>query len=144
LKESERDTKQPFIGKRNRGFLTVLTLTMTYIFGSIADADVKYTVVVMIVTCLLLIITEKIIKRIGHWFSANMYAPAFHNVQSSFMLLGMASFLLFIAESFESRRKRKAHADHFEGFNFTHILIVFLALSFGIQAILLVMVSLPI
>lgn len=106
-------------------------------FGSIGVLKSSTLVVIFNLTIVVVILIEKLLSRAKAWAYTNSYTELFDKLVKELLQLGIISFILFL---FTVSGYTDAHHDYLEAFDFTHVVILFIAFSFMIQAVFLVQV----
>ena len=81
---------------------------------------------------------ETIFKFLGRWSEAHNQTELFEKLQYELMLLGIISFIIFLVQQALIEEPAFLHSEYFASFEIIHIVILFIALSFLCQAVLLV------
>ncbi len=111
---------------------------MSTILGEITTLDPSHTATIFVVTLSVLICIEKIVDFTDKWCEANRFKHVFEKLQNHLLNLGLISFLLFFIDLFASQSDFILNS--LPAFEFTHIVLFFVAISFVSQAIFLVQV----
>ena len=112
---------------------------MTKILGQIGNLIPTITTTVFLGAVVLIIIIERIVDATNEWCIENRYHNVFNKLQSQLMNLGIISFVVFGIESFAAEYTLIENALH--AFEFTHIVILSVAVAFVTESVLLVHVS---
>jgi uncharacterized BrkB/YihY/UPF0761 family membrane protein len=94
--------------------------------------------VVFLSALVVIILIEKLVDQVQDWCKENRYDIVYNKLQSQLMNLGIISFMVFAIESFSSQSEIIHTALH--PFEFTHIVLLSIAIAFVCQSVLLVRV----
>lgn len=105
------------------------------IFGEIGHIKASVGVIVFVPTLVALASLDTILEYIRRRAETNKYGILYERLANELLQLGIISFLLFLINTEELSR------DYYIAFEFTHIVIFFIAIAFVIQACFLVQVN---
>jgi hypothetical protein len=107
------------------------------VFGAILSlANVAGTLVFLFLL-IFLVLLEASVAFAERLFNRNGYSEIFDKLKKELMILGIISFTVFIYESSADQSSSKLY-QWFLGFEIAHIIVLFMALSFIVQALILV------
>jgi hypothetical protein len=106
------------------------------ILGQIGKLEPTITMVVFLSALVVIILIEKFVDMVEEWCQENRYDIVFTKLQSQLMNLGIISFFVFAIESFSNQSEDIHLALH--PFEFTHIVLLSIAIAFVCQSVLLV------
>ena len=109
------------------------------VIGNITALESTSTTVVFLTALVLCIIIEGIIDDIATWCIENRYAEVFNKLQKLLLNLRIISFIITFVDIFQKSSEMISSSLH--SFEFTHDILLFIAIAFIIQAIFLVRVS---
>lgn len=107
-------------------------------FGSIGKLHPTTLVVIFDLTIVVVIALEFSLTKVRKWASKNNYDGLYKVLVKELLQLGIISFILFLLESGGYTAE---HENDLEAFDFTHIVVLFIAFAFIIQACFLVQVK---
>lgn len=110
------------------------------VVGQVSKLEPTHTTVVFLCALVLCIFIERAIEFIAKWSDENRYRDVFDKLQKQLLNLGLISFIIFFIEKFSSQSEL-IHTS-LNAFEFTHVILLFIALSFITQAAFLVQVLL--
>lgn len=110
------------------------------ILGQIGKLSPTITLVVFLGALVVIILIEKFVDKVEEWCVENRYDIVFNKLQNQLMNLGIISFVVFAIESFSGQYELIFEALH--PFEFTHIILLSIAIAFVCQSVLLVRVRL--
>lgn len=107
------------------------------IFGIITELDATTGVVVFVCTLFSLAFLERSFDSIQEWATLNQHEILFGKLQKELLHLGILSFFLFFLKAADAIKGLQ----YFEAFEFTHVVMLFIAFAFIAQAFFLIQVK---
>lgn len=111
---------------------------MVKTFGSIDALEPTNLLVIFNITIIVVILVELSLSKLKSWAEKNNYVGLYDVLVKELLQLGIISFILFLLDATGTTT---SHHEYLEAFDFTHVIILFIAFAFIIQAAFLVEVS---
>ena len=107
-------------------------MTAESVFGEIGVVPSKVGVGLFEITIAVLILIEICLEKAEKYAKRNNLKELFEKLKDELLQLGIISFLLFLAQSGGIHFFR--NADYFKAFELTHVIVLFIAFAFVVQA----------
>ena len=101
------------------------------VFGMASDIDAKAAASVFIGLTILLVLLELGFTKLEHWAENHSCKELFEKLKKELTMMGILSFTVFI---YQTAYDEATESDYYEAFEMSHIIILFIAIAFIIQA----------
>ena len=106
------------------------------VFGVILKVHAVDGTIVFVITLAIIILLDTIVNRLQKIAKRHGFKAIYDKLKQELMILGVRSFSVFIFE--QSSTHESTRSSYFLGFEMVHIMILFMAIAFIIQAVILV------